>query len=94
MILSNPPAGLAAALEALAQRPDVTDLLPRIDVPTLVICGRDDQISPAREMRAIAEAIPGAVFVEIPSAGHMAPMENSAAVNGAIRQFLDGVALQ
>jgi 3-oxoadipate enol-lactonase len=88
MILHNKPAGIAAALHGMAERPDCTDLLPRIDVPTLLVCGEEDQISPPSEMRKMAEAIPGAEFVEIPSAGHMSPMENPEAFNQAVKQFL------
>jgi 3-oxoadipate enol-lactonase len=88
MILRNKPQGVAAGLLGLAERPDCTALLGSIDVPTLVICGQDDQITSANEMRGMAEAIPGSTYVEIPSAGHMSPIENPDAVNRAISQFL------
>jgi pimeloyl-ACP methyl ester carboxylesterase len=88
MIASAPPAGVAAASRGMAARPDSTDLLPRIDVPTLVLCGEQDAITPPAEMRAMAERIPGAMFDLISDAGHMSPMENSAAVNAAIRRLL------
>jgi pimeloyl-ACP methyl ester carboxylesterase len=91
MILRNAPAGLAAALHGMAERPDCTQMLSQIDVPTLLICGQDDQITPVAEMRGIAEGIRGAQFVEIPDAGHMAPLENPEAVNAAINQFLQEV---
>ena len=73
----------------MAQRADVTGLLPEIDVPTLVVCGQYDAISTVEEMRGIATRIPAARFVEVPGAGHMAPLENPAVVNGAIRSFLN-----
>jgi pimeloyl-ACP methyl ester carboxylesterase len=72
----------------MAQRADSSELLKSIDVPTLVIVGQEDVISTADEMRSIAQAIPGARFVEVPSAGHMAPLENPDAVNEAIEKFL------
>jgi len=87
MILSADRQGVAAAQRGMAQRPDVTEWLKNIDVPTLLLCGEHDAISPPSEMRAIAEQIPDARFVEIPHAGHMAPMENAAAVNEAIANF-------
>ena len=62
----------------MAARPDVTSLLPTISVPTLVIVGDQDVISPPAEMQAIAAAIPNAEFVEIPDSGHMTTMENPA----------------
>lgn len=88
MMTTADPAGIAAALRGMAERPDATPLLAGLDVPTLVICGEQDAISPPAEMRAIAEAMPRARYVEIAGAGHMTPMENPAAVNGAIRRFL------
>lgn len=88
-ILNTPPVGIAAALRGMAQRADVTGLLPDIDVPTLVVCGQYDAISTVDEMRNIAARIPAARFVEVPNAGHMAPLENPAVVNEAIRSFLE-----
>lgn len=88
VMLATAPASVAAALRGMAERPDSTDLLSQIDVPTLVVCGRHDAISTAAEMRGIAAAIPGAKCVEVPDAGHMAPLENPAVVNAAMREFL------
>jgi pimeloyl-ACP methyl ester carboxylesterase len=87
-IEAAPPHGVAAASRGMAQRPDWTAKLPEINVPTLVVCGVHDVISPLAEMRGLAACIPGAQFVEVPDAGHMSPLENPAAVNAAIREFL------
>lgn len=84
------PQGVAAALKGMAAREDATELLSRITVPTLVICGKADTVSPVEEMRGIAGAIGGARFEAIPSAGHLAPMENAEVVNRVIREFLAG----
>jgi pimeloyl-ACP methyl ester carboxylesterase len=88
MILHNHSTGIAAALHGMAERPDCTGLLSQIDVPTLLICGKDDQITPLTEMQGMAKAIRGSKLVEIPDAGHMSPMENPDAVNAAISKFL------
>jgi 3-oxoadipate enol-lactonase len=88
VILRTQPQGIAAALLGMAERPDVSGRLAEIDVPALVICGQHDGISPPQEMRQIAAALPKARFVEIAGAGHMAPLEQPAAVNAAIRAFL------
>lgn len=82
------PAGIAAAQRGMAARLDVTDMLPTIQVPTLVVVGADDVISTSQEMRTIAAAIPSATFVEIPAAGHMTTLENPAAVNDVLTAFL------
>lgn len=83
------PLAMAAAQFGMAERFDATELLPELDVPALLLGGEDDIISPPTEMSEIATAMPNAQFVEIPQAGHMAPMENPEAVNTAISGFLD-----
>jgi pimeloyl-ACP methyl ester carboxylesterase len=88
VILKTKPAGIAAALRGMAERPDVTSRLQEIDVPALLICGQHDGISPPAEMRGIAGQMPNARFVEISAAGHMSPLEQPEAVNRAIREFL------
>ena len=80
--------GLAGALEGTAVRPDSTPTLGTITVPTLVLAGEADTISPAAEMRALADAIPGSSFRVLPGAGHLAPMEAPDAFNAELRAFL------
>jgi 3-oxoadipate enol-lactonase len=91
VVETTSPAGIAAAQLGLAARPDMTSLLPEITIPTLVVVGAEDAISPPAEMQAIAAAIPNAEFVIVPHAGHMTTMENPAAVNQAIRTFIDSL---
>jgi 3-oxoadipate enol-lactonase len=88
MMHGNTPAGIAAALGGLAARPDSRELLKTIDVPSLVIVGEHDSISPVSEMREMADAIPGAAWVVVPHAGHLAPLEEPAVVNEAIAEFI------
>jgi len=80
--------GVAAASRGMAERPDVTPWLGEIEIPTLIIVGQYDAISPVEEMGRIAAAIPGARLVEVSNAGHLSPLENPAAVNRAIDDFL------
>ena len=81
-------AAIAAALRGMAVRPDRTALLSRLTVPTLVLCGADDTLTPPEEMRAMAAAIPRAWFLTVPEAGHLAPLENPPPVTDAVQQFL------
>ncbi len=87
MILRQDPRAVAAAQRGMAQRPNVESWLPEITIPTLVISGEHDVISPPKEMQAFAAQIPGAQFVEIPNAGHMVPMENPEAMCEAVLPF-------
>jgi pimeloyl-ACP methyl ester carboxylesterase len=91
VMLRTKPQGIAAALRGMAERADSTDLLAKIDLPALVIVGQEDAISTVDEMRSLAAAIRGAVFVDIPSAGHMAPLERPGAANEALERFLASV---
>jgi pimeloyl-ACP methyl ester carboxylesterase len=78
----------AAAQRGMAERPDMSPYLADIDLPTLVLCGQCDVITPPGEMRGMARAIPRASYQEIPDAGHLAPREQPQAVNTTIQAFL------
>jgi pimeloyl-ACP methyl ester carboxylesterase len=88
LIERSSPAAIAAAQRGMAARPDMTSYLAGIDVPTLIIVGAADAISPPEEMRQIADAIPTAEYIEIPASGHMTTMANPEAVNEALRSFV------
>jgi pimeloyl-ACP methyl ester carboxylesterase len=83
--------GIAAALGAIRDRADSRELLAGIGVPTLVVGGAEDALTPPSVMQALADGIPGARFVAIPAAGHLAPLEQPLAVNRALSEFLDGL---
>jgi pimeloyl-ACP methyl ester carboxylesterase len=82
------PQAIAAAQRGMADRADSTDLLPLITVPTLFVCGEDDQITPVAEMELMAASVPGSRIEVIPGAGHMSPMEQPDLTNQAIDAFL------
>lgn len=88
MIEGTPSETIIAALAGMTARRDMTALLPRITAPTLVVVGEEDEITPPEGAREMAAAIPGAMFEEIPGAGHLANMENPEAFNEAIGRFL------
>lgn len=88
MITSVPPEVATADLEAMRDRPDSVGTLSTISVPALWIAAEEDVIMPLDAARATAGKIPTGSFVEVPVAGHMAPMENPEAVNAALRDFL------
>lgn len=91
VVEATDPRTVAAAALGLAIRPDITDQLGDIDVPTLLLVGADDRISPPDEMRGISQAIPGSQFVVVPDSGHMAPLENPDFCNNAIQEFVDSL---
>jgi pimeloyl-ACP methyl ester carboxylesterase len=83
------PRAIAGALRGMAQRPDRLAGLASIAVPTLVMVGAHDAITPVEESKRMAEALPNAELVIVPNAGHLAPLENAEAANAAILTFLD-----
>ncbi|HSR44636.1 MAG TPA: alpha/beta fold hydrolase [Acidimicrobiia bacterium] len=87
MAEDSPRSGVAAALHAMAYRPDRTALLGSIAVPVLVLVGSEDELTPPEGARRMAGAVPGASFVEVPGAGHVPPLERPSAVVEALREF-------
>ncbi len=84
--------GLIAALTAMRDRPDRTALLPTLgDLPTLIMVGREDRITPLEDSRAMAEAVPGATLVVVEGAGHLSPAEQPDRVNQGLQAFLEEV---
>ena len=66
---------------------DHRDLLPRIDVPTLLVWGEDDERSPLSVAEQFRVAIPGARLRVIPEAGHVSNMEQPERFNAEVRAF-------
>ena len=85
-------AGIVNAVRAMRDRPDSSDVLPTIRVPTLVIVGREDQLTPLPVAQSLAGRIAGAKLEVIPGAGHISNLENPAAFNEALRKFLRSLA--
>ena len=88
---STSPKGVAAALEALRNRSDFTPTLEHLDLPTLIVVGEQDVITPPAGARAMHAAVRGSVLEVIPVAGHVPPLEQPAAFGRVMRRFLDGL---
>lgn len=91
MIEATPPPTLIQALDGLAVRPDSTDLLPTIDVPTLLIAGSEDRMTPVSDLEFLAGAIPDARLQVIEGAGHLTNLEAPTAFNLALVHFLEAL---
>jgi pimeloyl-ACP methyl ester carboxylesterase len=76
--------------EAILERPDMVTHLAAIACPTLVICGRQDQITPLDRSEQMAELIPRAELVVLETCGHMATMEKPAEVNTLLLDWISG----
>ena len=72
-------------------RTDTTSVLPRINVPTLVVVGADDQLTPPDASRQMAAQIAGARLEILPDVGHLPPLEGPDVFNQTLKRFLDGL---
>jgi 3-oxoadipate enol-lactonase len=88
MMRASSVRAVADGARGLAQRPESFSTLSSITVPTLVLVGEHDALTPPEESRQIAEGIPGARLVTIDQAGHMSNLENPEAFNEALLQFI------
>jgi pimeloyl-ACP methyl ester carboxylesterase len=77
-------------MKAIMGRPDSRPDLPRIAVPSLVLCGREDQSTPLELHQEIAALIPGASLVVVERCGHLSTLERPEAVSQALRHWLAG----
>jgi pimeloyl-ACP methyl ester carboxylesterase len=82
------PAGFVRQQKAIMGRPDSRPGLGAIAVPTLVLVGEDDILTPPAEAYEMAMAIPGATLVEISACGHLATLEAPEAVTAALEHWL------
>jgi pimeloyl-ACP methyl ester carboxylesterase len=91
MMFGMGPEGAAAALRAMAVRRDQTDLLPSVDVPTLIVVGGEDTITPPSDAEAMAAKIEGARLVRIEGAAHLSNVERPEEFNRALVEFVGGL---
>lgn len=91
MMARSPLPGVVGALGAMRDRADATPLLADITVPTLVVVGQEDEMTPPATARALTDAIPSAAMTVIPGAGHLAPLEAPTAVTRVCAEFLEAM---
>ena len=87
MIRHTPPAGYAGCCHAISAL-DLTERISAIKIPTIVIVGEDDPGTPVAASRVMHEKIAGSQLAIIPSAAHLANMEQPEAFNKALAGFL------
>ncbi len=88
ILLEASPEAVAGSLAALAERPDSTPLLPRMEVPALVLVGEEDTLTPPEEAKRMWKALPDARMLILPETGHLANLENPKAFRTALLGFL------
>jgi pimeloyl-ACP methyl ester carboxylesterase len=89
LILASSAEAIANAVTALMTRADSTPLLESIHIPTLIVVGEQDTITPPTLSEQMYKAIKGSEYVAIPNAGHLANLEQPEAFNAALARFLE-----
>ena len=89
---SATPEGVMGALQALAGRPDSSEIAKEIGVPVLIVVGDADVITPLADSQRMTALIPGSKLVVLERAGHLSQMERPAEFNAAVETFLRSLA--
>jgi pimeloyl-ACP methyl ester carboxylesterase len=88
LILERSAGSIAGALNVMMTRPDSTTLLSSIHVPTLVLVGEEDVVTPRGFAETLSRGIAGSELVSIAGAGHLSSLEQPEAFNAAVARFL------
>lgn len=88
MMRTTSPAGAAAALRGRAERRDFREMLTRVEVPALVIVGREDAFTSVRDAEDMHKRISGSHLAVIDRAGHMPNLEQPERFNQVVNGFL------
>jgi 3-oxoadipate enol-lactonase len=94
MMAAAPVEGIVGALEAMMARPDSTPTLATIAVPTLIVVGEEDTLTPPADAQAMHAQIRGSRLEVIAQAGHICNLERPAAFTHIVSEFVEGVALR
>ncbi|MGV3764234.1 alpha/beta fold hydrolase [Parapedobacter sp.] len=90
-IRRNTESSICATLLALASRTDTTDSLQSITVPTLVVRGAEDRITPREQSDILVSKIPDATYLEMPGCGHLPNLEDTTRFNMELTAFIDHI---
>lgn len=91
VIVRTPPLSIAGTLIALAARTDTTASLGKISVPTLILVGERDTVTPPPSSQSMKAKIPGAELHIVPGAAHLSNLDNPAYFNEKLLGFLQRV---
>lgn len=88
IVSKNTEEGISAGLVSLTTRMDCTDMLSDIHVPTLILVGEEDKVTPFSDAQHLHKNITGSQLEVIKKAGHLSNMENPEGFNKAVSEFL------
>ncbi len=88
IIQRQQPAGVMAALQAMAERPDSLSTLSALTVPVVIVHGLEDNLVPVERAREMKAALPAARLTELPGVGHCPPVEAPEETAAALKMLL------
>lgn len=88
IIEKTSPTSIIGTLIALSARTDTTHVLPKISVPTLILVGEKDMVTPPAASQSMKEKIPNAQLQILPAAAHMSNLENTELFNKHLVEFV------
>lgn len=88
LIKQQSTAAVRGAIQRMMERPDSQAVLEQVTVPTLIVAGDEDVITPVDDSRRMHAAIPNSELVVLPETGHLANLERPDLFNDALRAFL------
>lgn len=88
VVMANPEQIIINGLKALAERSETCSTLPEINIPTLIICGREDEVTPLEQSEFLHTSIKASVLHIIDNAGHVSNIEQPEEFNNEISKFL------
>ncbi|MBA2715220.1 MAG: alpha/beta fold hydrolase [Rubrobacteraceae bacterium] len=83
------PRAFVCQERAIIERPDVRQHLVDVSCPTLVLCGREDALTPLYLSEELADGIPGARLRVVEGCGHLSTLEHPEEVTAAFREWLE-----
>lgn len=88
VVSANPEQSIKRGLAALAERTSTCSTLQDITIPTLILCGREDEVTPLAQSEFMHEKITGSILHIIEDAGHVSNLEQPDVFNTHLRDFL------
>jgi pimeloyl-ACP methyl ester carboxylesterase len=91
VVFANSPEIIIHGLQALAARSETCSTLGEINIPTMIICGREDVVTPLEQSEFMNKNIKGSILHVIDKAGHVSNMEHPNEFNKHLENFLNSL---
>jgi len=91
VILNTKQQTIISALKAMAERKESCSTLESLKIPTLIICGKQDKLTPPEKAQVMHTLVKNSVFAIINNAGHLSNIDQPEEFNGHVKKFIEGL---